>query len=169
MGEGHQSGAAQSVRGIGQGLTHVTDQRVIAVGREPDSARLAAVEACREVIHRSFALADAGRRAEIADLFVADGVQSIDGEIVRGREEIRKMFAARDKAGRRTAHSVTTMTFDVASAAEIGARTMVLLYLPSDINPTTPTALTTVEDMLVKDGDAWRLSNRVTIVLSRRG
>ncbi|MDT7621560.1 MAG: SnoaL-like domain [Pseudonocardiales bacterium] len=147
----------------------MTDQLVLSAGRERDSDRLAAVEACREVIHRSFALADAGRRAEIADLFVAGGVQSIDGETARGQEEIRALFAARDKAGRRTAHAVTTMTVDVSSESEIRVRSVVLLYLLSDADPTTPNVLTSVDDLLVKDGEVWRLSNRVTSVLSRRG
>jgi hypothetical protein len=58
---------------------------------------------------------------------------------------------------------------DVSSESEIRVRSVVLLYLLSDADPTTPNVLTSVDDLLVKDGEVWRLSNRVTSVLSRRG
>ena len=114
----------------------------------------------REMVHTSFELMDAGRRPEVADMFVADGVHRIGDDIARGRQDIRAALAARNDPSRRTAHAVTTQTFSAAGPDAVRIRSLVVAYVLSGPNPTTPQAITSVEDELVRTDEGWRFSSR---------
>lgn len=114
----------------------------------------------RDLVHSSFELMDAGRRPEVADLFVADGVHRLGDDTARGRENIRAALAARNDPSRRTAHAITTQTFRSAGPDEVQIRSLVVAYVLSGPDPTTPQAITSVEDELVRTPDGWRFSSR---------
>lgn len=143
----------------------MTDSATISVGQERDAAAVAAISACRELINRSFVLGDAGRRAEVADLFVEDGVLVFLGERAEGRTAIRQTFAERDASGRRTVHAIATMDFHRVTDDEIGVHTVVLFYLLSEGDPLSLTAFALADDVLVKSGSTWRLSSRAVSFL----
>jgi len=144
------------------------------VGAESDLRGLAAREACRDVVLTSFALADAGRRVDIAEFFINDGVQSIDGNAVRGRREIRAVLAARDAVpGRRTAHLLSEVDVDASTGYpdEVVVRGFIQLYLLNEEERISaePNALAQVEDRLVPDSGVWRISKRSITTLVGRG
>ena len=149
----------------------MVDHQLRQVGSELDVAELAARHACQDVIVASFALADARRRADIADLFVKDGALCIDGTWAEGTDQIRSVLAARDAdPDRRTAHVVAAMNFVGSAGNEIRVRCLVALHLlsPRNIDPLVPSALTSVDDCLVKQGNTWRFSSREISMLAGR-
>ena len=114
----------------------------------------------RDLVHTSFELMDAGRRPEVADLFVNDGVHRLGEDTARGRDDIRATLAARNDPSRRTAHAITTQTFRAAGPDAVLVRSLVIAHVLSGPNPMTAQAITSVEDELVRTDDGWRFASR---------
>jgi hypothetical protein len=114
------------------------------------------------LVLETYARADAGHRSTIADLFVEDGRQTLGVDTVVGRETIRQVLAARDIPGRRTQHVVTDFRFAPTTGDQWCVRYTLTLYVLSDPDgqQCIPRSLSSVEDVLVRDGGQWLLRSR---------
>lgn len=128
---------------------------------EPEDAAVLAVLACQDLILEGYERIDAGRRSSIADQLTENGSYAINDDVATGREEVRRALAARDAVpGRRTMHAVTNLHVRAETADRAGARYGLLLFLLSGETPTTPQIISSVEDVLIRQGGRWLLHTR---------
>jgi hypothetical protein len=140
----------------------------LALDLGADAREVIDLAEARELVHTSFQLMDAGRRPEVADFFVPDGVHRLGDDTARGREAIRATLAARNDPSRRTAHAITTQTVRAVGSDAVSVTSLVVVYDLAGSDPTIPQAVTSVEDDLVRTDGGWRFSSRRIRVLSLR-
>jgi hypothetical protein len=89
---------------------------------------LAARESIRDLVARYNSYGDSGRFDSVVELFSADAILDVDGEVYAGRDEIRSLFTS---AAERFAawpgklvvrHMTTTLQIDVRSTTQARAR-----------------------------------------------
>lgn len=131
--------------------------------------RLLIEDACRQLVLRAAAAADAHDADGLALLFAPDGVlQRPGGEPLNGREAIRAAYAARPRS-RITRHLVTNTRVSVESAARARAHSLVLLWSgstddadgPQGRPARGPALVGEFDDTLVLHEGAWCFEYRV--------
>ncbi|MCX5042374.1 nuclear transport factor 2 family protein [Aldersonia sp. NBC_00410] len=130
-------------------------------GRLPVAATHAAFLSCQQIIADSYARADAGRRASVAELFVEDGWQRLGPILMQGRARIREVMATRDDDGRRTLHTTTDLRITAAPRPdELHLSYHLTLYVLSGERPCIPDSLAAVTDVFVRRNEQWCLQSR---------
>jgi SnoaL-like domain len=141
-------------------------------GREIGIDAVPGMLACQDLIIDSYERADAGHRRGMAELFEQDGSLTLDDAAVTGRETIREVLAARDAdPDRRTMHVVANLKFDQLAEARIQVRYALIVFVlsVSGSGAFVPNSLASVQDVLVRRGDRWRLHSRtITTALRER-
>ena len=108
----------------------------------------------------------------MAELFEQDGSLTLNDAAVAGRETIREVLAARDAdPDRRTMHVVANLKFDQLAEARIQVRYALIVFVlsVSGSGAFVPNSLASVQDVLARRGDRWRLHSRtITTALRER-
>jgi uncharacterized protein (TIGR02246 family) len=100
-----------------------------------DHQRLAIQQACRDLVCRAAACADAHQPAQLAGLFSDDAVLvRPNAQPLQGRDAIRQAYEQRS-AERITRHLVTNTLVEVESASKARAMSYVLLWAGSHSDP----------------------------------
>lgn len=100
--------------------------------------RLLAEQACRELVLRSAAHADAGNAPALAALFTEEAVlQRPNAEPITGRAAIQAAYAQRP-AGRITRHLVTNTLIDFDTPRQARACSYVLLWSGAESDASSP-------------------------------
>jgi len=130
--------------------------------------RLLIQDACRELVLRAAAHADANEPDRLADLFADDGVLTRpNAEPLHGRDAIRQAYAQRP-ADRITRHLVTNTRVDVESSTRARAHSYVLLWAASAADAAGPQGRPAQPRQLVGEFDdrfsltpqGWRIAQR---------
>ena len=131
--------------------------------------RLLIQEACREVVLRSVACADAHDAAGLAALFVPEGVlrRPAGQAPLVGRAAIELAYAQRPRE-RITRHLVTNTLVEVESESAASARSRVLLWAGSTEDPDGaqgrpargPQLIGEFADRFTLAGEGWRFASR---------
>lgn len=133
------------------------------------TARLRAEAACRELVLRAAALADAGRADDLAALFTPDGcLTRPGGALLHGREAIAQAYRERP-AHRLTAHLVCGTLFDSLTAHTARGSSRVLLWSGDARSETGPQGrradarqlVGRFDDHFVHTAEGWRIAGRV--------
>lgn len=130
--------------------------------------RLVIEAACREIVLRAAAAADAGDASTLAALFAADGLLERPNAVPqRGREAIRQAYASRP-SGRLTRHLVTNTLVDIIAPGGARATSLVLLRSGNANDSPGPHGRAAdarqivgeFQDVLVATGEGWRIARR---------
>jgi len=131
--------------------------------------RLLIQEACRELVLRSVACADAHDAAGLAALFLPEGVLRRPGgqSPLVGRAAIEHAYAQRPRE-RITRHLVTNTLVEVESASAASARSRVLLWAGSTEDADSaqgrpvrgPQLVGEFSDRFARTAEGWRLASR---------
>lgn len=131
--------------------------------------RLLAEAACRELVLRAAALADAGQAEALAALFTTDArLTRPGGLLLQGRDAIARTY--RERAPHRlTSHLVCGTLFDSLTGEEARATSRVLLWSGdgrSEVGPYGRPAdprqvVGRFEDRFVNTPEGWRIAERV--------
>ncbi|MDH4393882.1 MAG: nuclear transport factor 2 family protein [Aquabacterium sp.] len=125
--------------------------------------------ACRSLVLRAAALADAGQADGLAALFTPDALLTRpNGVALRGREAIARAYHDRP-AHRITAHLVCGTLFDAVGAHQARATSHVLLWVGDARTACGPKGRAAEAqqivgrfiDHFVADADGWRIAERV--------
>ena len=124
-------------------------------------------QACRELVLRAAAHADANEPCALAALFAEDGVLVRPGaEPLVGRDAIRQSYAQRS-AERITRHLVTNIVVDIESETEARAASLVLLWSGSTHDtpgpqgrPAQRQVVGEFADRLSLTPEGWRIARR---------
>jgi uncharacterized protein (TIGR02246 family) len=128
-------------------------------------AELAAREAIRDLVARYNALGDAGRLAELAELFCEDAELEVEGRPHQGRAAIRALFeaaAAEARAGgggRRLRHFTATHAIDVLAEGRARGRSYYLVLTEAGLDHWGR-----YTDAYRIDGGRWRFERRAVSV-----
>lgn len=120
--------------------------------------------ACRRLVYRYCALADAGRADEAAALYAPDGVLEIAGARFVGREAIERRLASAPPR-QVSRHVCANLIVDPVSDREAQGSAYLLLFRDDparpDAGPTLPLLVGEYEDAFVReDGQAWMFKSR---------
>ena len=130
---------------------------------------LLAREACRELVLRAAAAADANDPAALASLFTDDAVLvRPNAEPLRGREAIRQAYAQR-APDRITRHLVSNSLVTALSPLEASVRSLVLLWTGQGSDEAGPQGrpaharqlVGEFDDELRLTAEGWRIARRV--------
>lgn len=130
--------------------------------------RLQAESACRELVLRAAATADAGRADALAALFTVDArLTRPDGQRLQGRDAIAQAYRGRP-AHRLTAHLVCGTLFDALCEQEARATSRVLLWSGDARNEAGPhgrraearQVVGRFTDRFVATAEGWRIAER---------
>lgn len=125
-------------------------------------------EACRELVLRCAACADAGDALGLAALFAADAtLVRPDGTVLQGRPAIEAAYRARP-ADRLTRHFVTNSVIDIEPPDTAWVRSNVLLWSGSKIDhegpqgrPAHPRQVVgAFDDRCLLTPEGWRIAQR---------
>ncbi|GAA3527208.1 hypothetical protein GCM10022222_07760 [Amycolatopsis ultiminotia] len=124
--------------------------------------------ACTDLINSFGRLVDSGQAGKAVELFTEAGVLVSPGQVIRGREELAKAFAAREAdADRRTVHQVTNVVFEAVGPETARAQSIVCLYVLGRPGELTPRALSRFDDEFERGEDGrWRFSRRTAAPLA---
>jgi uncharacterized protein (TIGR02246 family) len=136
-------------------------------------ATLAALRACERLIVESAAHNDERDWSAFARVFAEDAlIRRPSGQECRGRDEIAESYSA-SPPNRRTRHVCTNIRVDLTDPEHARAHTTVLIFswhVDDQTNGPVPMsglpALGTFEDELVRQGDGWRIAQRVATLLA---
>ena len=132
-------------------------------------ARLLAEGACRELVLRAAALADAGQADALAALFTPDArLTRPGGALLQGQEAIAQAYRERP-AHRLTVHLVCGTLFNTLAAHEARATSRVLLWSGDARSETGPHGrradarqlVGRFDDHFVHTPEGWRIAERV--------
>lgn len=135
--------------------------------------RRAAQWDCAEVAVRFYRALDARDYSGLVQVMTPDGVWLRQGNRLAGRHAIEEALAGRD-AGVSTVHLVSNIIVDVKDSQSATATYYISVHhhhaAPEDTQPPAVPHLRTVQlctDQLVRDGGAWRISDKAPVALFR--
>lgn len=123
-------------------------------------------------MHRYCVLVDSGRAASVVDLFTDDASWSAPGVQMRGRDELRRGFEARQRRTGRVSRHVCT-TFDLTRTGATTAEGTVYLTLyrhdldGSERRPAPlagPALVGAYHDVFERGPNGWRIADRRLVV-----
>lgn len=134
----------------------------------------AIVEACTALILSYARLVDHGRAAEVADLFVEDGVWEWDVDRLEGRDRVRTAFQRRQARDDRVSrHVCTNVAVEVVDPDHAAGVTYLTLYRQDGVETVPgpldgPVLVGEYHDRFVRTPEGWRFAHRrVEVALLR--
>lgn len=142
-----------------------TAGKVALPGEERASSYLSALRACQELIFASFERIDAGRATAARELFVEEGVHTLNGQVFAG-EGLTEFFKAREaNVERVTRHCVANLRFHLQTEATAEALYTSVVYVLPHHNPG---AVVDIRDSFIKRDSPrrWFLTRREVVLVA---
>lgn len=138
-----------------------------------DVTRLVAQRDCERITYRYCRFADFGQASRLAGLFTADGVLSLPGMLLSGREEIARTFAQREAlTDLITAHLCTNIDVEVIDGQSAHGWVYLCLYRRWRAAASTapavssaPAVVAAYEDVYAMESGHWLIRSRTQHVL----
>jgi uncharacterized protein (TIGR02246 family) len=135
------------------------------------SERLEIERECERLVTRYCHYVDHGEAARIAELFAKDGVWCAPGVEMKGQEEVRRGFAARQaNRGRRSRHVCSNLVVEVIDADHARGVVYLTLYRHDGAEGRRtsplegPVLVGEYRDRFVRTPEGWRIAERSTHV-----